>query len=225
MDKTKLDFKIRNYKPSDEEELAQIYADAGFFGKPVEAVFSDRNIFTQIIRRYYLKKEPELVFIAEVKGKIVGYLTGSTNQHIHLSLAWHGIRPVANALWKFARGKYKKYPQNKEFLKWIFFKALRQTPKHPKNAAHAHLNIKKGYRGQGIGQALIKTALLKLREQIKTKKLEKVYGIVFTHGHKTEEYFKKAGFKIFDKKRTDLFGNNLKDVYAICITRDVNTLF
>jgi len=219
---TELNYQIRQYRPEDEDAVLEICADTGFLGEPVDKIFSDRELFVSIVRGYYLRKEPQHTFVAEVDKKVVGYITGSLNQHINLSMFKHGIVPVILAIIKQLSGRYRKNPQNKKFIWWILTKALFQTPKNPKHAVHAHFNIKKGYRHSGIGNALIKTTIIQLSPKLLAKKINRLYGIVFTHGKKTLEYFKNAGFEIYDKKKSDMHG--LDNVYAVCITAKITDL-
>lgn len=219
---TELNYTVRQYRPEDEDAILQICADTGFLGEPVDKIFSDREIFVSLVRGYYLAKEPEHTFVAEVDGEVVGYITGSLNQHISFSMFSHGIVPVILAILKLLTGRYRKSPQNKKFIWWILAKALWQIPKTPKHAVHAHFNIKKGYRHSGIGNALIKTALIQLSPKLLEKKINTLYGIVFAHSGKTIEYFKKAGFTIYDTKKSEMHG--IPGVQAVCITAKISDL-
>ncbi|MBT3408307.1 GNAT family N-acetyltransferase [Candidatus Woesearchaeota archaeon] len=216
----KLNYKIRKFEPKDTKAIKNICADTGFLGEKIDTLFSDRELFTQLIRNYYLKHEPEHILIAESKGKVVGYLFGSLKPNAHFYILLNQIIVMIKILFSFLIGKYKKYPQNKKFIKYLLTKAPFELVKTPKNYAHAHFNIIKKYRHKGIGTDLIKTALKQLSNKIKKYKIKGLYGEVFSYAHKSEAYFEKAGFKIYDKKKTNFLKDKIKgNVYVLCITK------
>ncbi len=215
-------YKIRSYKNKDKKIIRKICANTGFLGNPIDQIFSDRELFADIITGYYLKKEPDHTFVAEANGKIIGYLTGSINRFAYLELALNGIMPLFKTVYRQLIGTYKNHPQNKEFLRWLFIRAPFEMPRHPTNAVHAHFNLKKGYRSQGIGTKLIQTMLKTLASELQKRKITTLYGEVFACSKKPEEYFREAGFEIFDKKRTTFFKNCIsKEVYLLCITKKI----
>ncbi|MBT6774848.1 hypothetical protein HOA91_05765 [Candidatus Woesearchaeota archaeon] len=213
---------IRYHRLEDRVAIKDICADTGFLGKPIDPVFSDRELFADIMNGYYLKKEPEHTFVAEVDNQVVGYITGSVNRFAHLGLALNAIKPTTKAVSRLLTGKYEDSPQNKEFLNWLFTKAALEMPNHPKNAAHAHFNIIDGFRYEGIGTALIETAFKKLGPDLQSRGIKNLYGEVFAHQEKPEEYFINAGFNIYDKKESTLFRNHIEGpVHFLCITKEI----
>ena len=218
----KTSYIIRKYNLKDKPAIREICSDTGLLGNPINKIFSDREIFADLITNYYLKKEPNNTFVIESNKEIIGYLTGSLNKFARLGLILNGIKPITKAVYNQLTGKYNKHPQNKEFLKWILTKLIFCVPNHPKKAAHAHFNLKSGFRHKGIGTNLIETALKNFASKLKQKNIKKIYGEVVSHSKKSEEYFKKAGFDIFDKRETTLFKDHIKEkVYLMCITKDI----
>ena len=214
-----LKFKIRRYIPKDKDSIMEICAETGFLGAPIDPIFSDRKIFSDMICCYYLRYEPNHAFVAEINGKVIGYLIGSTKRYAHLLINLNRIKNGLKAVIYLLSGKYKKYPQNKKFLTWLFTRATFEIPKHPYKAAHLHFNIKEGYRNKRIGSKLLNI----FYDKIHKKGIKLVYEEVFAHGEKPEEYFKARGFKIYDKKITTMFkGQGSGDVYLICIVKDIS---
>ena len=126
------------------------------------------------------------------------------------------------AVYRQLTGKYKDRPQNKEFLKWLFTNAQSEIVKHPKNAAHAHFNIRDGFRDEGAGTALIETAFEALSPKLVERKINLIYGEVFAHPGKPKEYFKDAGFEIYNQKETTMFKDHVEGpVYLLCITKEI----
>ncbi len=215
----KMNFKLRQYQPKDRETLRYICCETGFIGEPIDQIFYDRKIFADMIIGYYLAREPKHTLVAEVEGNIVGYLTGSIANNAQIWVLAFGTSAIIKAAIKSVLGFYKTHSQNKKFIKNIFKLAFSGLPDHPKNAAHCHLNLLKGYRGKGIGTALLKT----FYKQARKAEFTKVFEDVTSHPGKTLKYFKQAGFTIFDEKPGTLFGDKLKGkASSICIVKSLD---
>ncbi len=207
---------IRPYGRKDQEIVRHICCETALVGNPIDPVFNDREIFADLIVKYYLQKEPENAFVVESESGVVGYLIGSTHSNSDFGIVKFGLHAVSKILVKAISGKYKNSPQNAEFIKRIFRGGL--SPKHPKNAAHLHINILPDFRNQGFGTEMLK----RFYAQAQDAGLNCVYEMVFAHPGKTEKYFIEAGFSIFDKRPSDFFGDHLPGpVSTLCVERQL----
>ena len=68
---------VRLYQPQDRSAVLEIAADTGFFGAPVEAFLDDRRLMQDIFVAYYVDREPEHLWVADLDGTTVGYICGS----------------------------------------------------------------------------------------------------------------------------------------------------
>lgn len=215
-----IDFLVRQYEAKDREAVRRICCDTAIMGNPIDPVFSDRELFADMITGYYLDHEPEHTWIAEVDSEVVGYLTSSMKSRGILSHSFSSVSPAIIALKRLSLGEYKNDPQNKEFLKWLFLRAPFEMVNHPRNAAHKHYNVKKQYRGKGIGPALedkfMQTAL--------EKEVTKYYTETFCmEGSEKEEFLKSKGRIVYDRKRITLFKQlTPSDVYLICFVGEIS---
>ncbi|MBI4980886.1 GNAT family N-acetyltransferase [Candidatus Woesearchaeota archaeon] len=215
-----LDYKIRKYESRDRDAVRSICADTGFLGNPINPIFSDRELFADMIIDYYLRKEPEHTSVAEMGGQVIGYVTGSMYQFTHLGLALDGVGPIVQAVSRQLTGKYREHPQNKGFIKWLFLCAPLEMVNHPERSAHYHFNLQEGYRGIGLGTEM----LSQFEEEVKRTGLSRVYGEVFAHPQKPLDYFRDAGWEIYDKKPTTLFRDLVEEeVFLACITRKIKS--
>src|SRR5215472_710570 len=82
---------IRPYRRTDRQAIRQICCDTGFLGKPVDAIFQDRELFADLFTKPYLKHEPEWAFVAEAERQVVGYLLGSAGKHFEAKLMCSGF--------------------------------------------------------------------------------------------------------------------------------------
>ena len=127
--------------------------------------------------RYYTLFEKKSIFVAEEKGKVVGYIAGCVNikryellsKLIMLSLV---PRFLFNYLFVYSK-------KDKEFIKKVF---STDVPKGPKGCLHFHRNVVEGYRGKGVGTKLKKVFFNYVKKATKKKKLSR-------------------GFMTFDKKK------------------------
>jgi GNAT superfamily N-acetyltransferase len=216
---------IREYHHVDRNKVKTICCDTGYFGNPIDPIFSDREAFADSVVGYYLRKEPHHAYVAQHDGEVVGYFLGSTNQHVDISLALNAVWPMMKAVNRWITGQYQDDPQNIEFLKWMFLRAPKEMPKHPKKSAHGHFNLTEDYRHQGLGIKLFKTFLEGAQEEIARKGIDTLYGDVFTTPKKDEEYFTSRGIDIHDSKRSTLFSGEGFERKALCITKRLDELF
>ncbi|MBT3297353.1 GNAT family N-acetyltransferase [archaeon] len=220
-----LDYMIRSYQPKDQEAVRNICADTGFLGDPIDPIFSDREIFADIFTNYYLEKEPEHSFIAEVDNQVVGYLMASLNKNPKSALILNSLSPGIRASYNQLTGKYQKSPQNKEFIDWLFFRVSKEIPKNPTAAMHAHFNVRKDYRNEGIGKSLMWTMFENLKSKAFERDIDKLYLEIFSDGQKDEQYFKDINFKLHDKKKSTLFRNQFnKEIELLCVWQYLDRL-
>ena len=73
---------IRKYRLSDRSSVENIQFETWNLGKSASLLADDEKRFHEEIK-YYLEKEPESCFVAEDKGKVVGYLLGCLDDKNH----------------------------------------------------------------------------------------------------------------------------------------------
>ncbi len=84
---------IRRYQASDEEAVRAICYATGFLGESADRWLDlNRRLFTDLWLCYYLYHEPESTFVAEVDGRVVGYVTGCRDSK-RRDRYMHGIFP------------------------------------------------------------------------------------------------------------------------------------
>ncbi len=67
---------IRNYRLEDRQELRRICYVTGYMGAPADWYWRDFPSFADIWTAYYTDREPESTFVAELDGRVIGYLLG-----------------------------------------------------------------------------------------------------------------------------------------------------
>jgi hypothetical protein len=168
---------IRDYRPGDRAAVRRIFFDTALLGDSIEPQYSDFESYADMFTSYYTDAEPENAFVAEIDGKVVGYVLGCLDSRkaynpLLIGLA-HGIR----------RGLCFR-PGTARF----YFRALWDmvvdipSPGRPdfdfnRFPSHAHCNIAAGSRGGGLGEELV----YHLFDRLRTKGSPGLHGEGFTN--------------------------------------------
>lgn len=211
---------IRLYEPRDRRGVRQIACDTADRGNPVESIFQDRELITDLLTRYYTDYERESLWIADYNGQVVGYLTGCLNSNRYLRFMNFYIIPrtiikaiLRGMLWKAELYRFIIAG----FITWRLggFKRYISFNKYP---AHLHVNINKDFRGQHIGDFLVE----KFIEQAKSKGIKGIHFGVREDNAPARNFFERMGFypinryaavfpygKIFQKHYTVIYGKEV----------------
>jgi ribosomal protein S18 acetylase RimI-like enzyme len=198
-------FIIRPYAIRDRAMVRKIAYETAFLGNSGAAFFEDEEMLTDYLTSYFIDYEPESCFVAESGSEVVGYLigakdSGSGRKGLASKLLFKTIRRniifrkksatfIFNCLRSFLKGEFKAPDFSREY------------------PATLHINIKEGFRSQGIGAKLIVTYLDYLNK-------EKIKGVHFaTLSERAANFYDKLGFVLLDKSRRSYFNNILhKDI-------------
>ncbi len=71
--------RLRPYQKADRSAIIQICHATGYMGEDATLYFFDRKLFALMHALYYTDYEPENCFVAEVDGRVVGYIIGTKN--------------------------------------------------------------------------------------------------------------------------------------------------
>ncbi len=148
---------MRGYESSDRAAVRSICFATGYMGDPVDWQWADEESFADLFTGWYTDQEPGSARVAELDGRVVGYLlgcrdsrrVGTPGQLLARHLLARGllVRPgTAPVLWRtlgdvtreVARGSGAPAP----FLddRW---------------PAHLHIDLLPEARSQGVGEALV----------------------------------------------------------------------
>ncbi|MHC5053996.1 MAG: GNAT family N-acetyltransferase [Planctomycetota bacterium] len=150
-----MSFTIREYRPGDLAAVKEIAADTAYFGRPVDSVFPDRDLVADALIVPYAEFQPGSFLVAEADGRVVGYATGCLDTD-RLGRVFR--RRVLPGL---ALRLVKNHWRRLGGLRLITMMRIARrrarvmgkvVPDHP---AHCHVNVAQGFRGSGIGRALL----------------------------------------------------------------------
>ena len=206
---------IRPYQPEDRPAIRRICCDTGFLGNPIETIFSDREIFADLFAAPWLDYGADWAWVAEARGRVVGYLLGSVSPHFNYTLLYSGFQTTMKMMTRAATGRYARHPRTRHFIRWLLLNGYREQPRHPDNAAHLHLNLEKSYRGRDLGLRLWQA----YEEQLARARIQNCYGAFFSWPkRRPEAVYSRLGFSVFDRKLTTIFSPEIPDtVEVVCV--------
>ncbi|MFA4992937.1 MAG: hypothetical protein WC571_03110 [Candidatus Omnitrophota bacterium] len=205
----KFSVNIRKFKKEDREQLRTISHDTAFMGQPATLFFEGRELLSDALSLYFTDYEPEASFVAEVNSTVAGYLTGAKNKAVAESVFKKKIMP--GLFWKALKSGVFFNKKNIIFIfncLRAFFRGELSDPDFTKEyPATFHINLRKEFRGQNIGTALIDSYLSYLEEK-------KVPGVhLATMSQAGADFFSKQSFKLLYKGKRSYFRHILhKDV-------------
>jgi GNAT superfamily N-acetyltransferase len=190
---TAVDVIVRSYEPPDRSAVREICCDTADSGKPVERFFPDREVFADLLTRYYTDFEPGSTWIAEQAGRVVGYLTGCLDTARFLRLMAWRITPQA-VLKALERGTVW-HPQTLQLLsvnlsEWLRGGFQRAVPLRD-YPAHLHINLRAEARGSRVGQQLMQ----RFFEQAWAAGVNGVHAGVGGNNDGGQRFFESQGFK------------------------------
>lgn len=157
---------VRPYAADDRQEVRHVCFVTGYMGDPIDWQWRDEESFADIFSSYYTDREPESALVAEMDGRVVGYLLGCTDSRRvgnpmaplapHLVRRWLLLRPgTAAFMWRAAADAARD----------ALMRRL-PVPTHDSRwPAHLHVNLLPVARGCGCGKALVQRWFATLRER------------------------------------------------------------
>jgi len=185
---------IRLFQPADRQAVRKICADSADMGKPAERIFPDRELLADMITAYYTDFEPQSLWVAEVEGEVVGYLTGCLDSRRCLRVMIWRIAPkiLFQAL---IRGIFLKKQVQRfmiAMLKSLKLGGFKRSIPFDKYPAHLHIDIKEGFRAQGLGRGLME----KFFAQAKNAGIPGIYLTTRKDNLAACSFFEKNGFSL-----------------------------
>jgi len=197
-----VDVVVRSYRSEDRDGVRRVYANTAFFGRPVEAYFDDRELFADLGVSVYTDHYPDYIFVADDAGKVTGYILGSPTGDVGVHA--HTLKSLPGILGRLATRRYRVGRKTLVYVGISMRAGLHgellevHSAEYP---ANLHINLEAGYRGCGLGAALMRAYLGKLRS-------EEVPGVhlVTTNRHRAAlRFYRRVGFQLLQEKRTQMW--------------------
>lgn len=188
-------FVVRRYEPRDREAVRQICCETADNGHPMDEWFPDREIFADLLMRYYTDSEPGSLWVAVSGVEVVGYLAACCDTRRFWWVMGLWILPVT-VLKALTRGTLWR-PKVRALL-WANRSALWRCAKIPlaDYPAHLHINLRPEFRGYGIGRALLEQWLRCARQA----GIRGVHAGVNADNVNGRRFFEAMGFRLLSRR-------------------------
>ena len=198
------DVLIRLSTPADRPAIRRLCWETGDRGRPLEAVYSDRETVADVLTGYYTDEEATATWVAESQGRVIGYLTGCLDsvRYRHVMM-WRVIpRMIGQAIRRGALG----HPQTWRLLRAILvtwrrggFDRAISLDRYP---AHLHLNLQDGFRGRQIGRRLLEQFL----SQARRRRVAGIHVAVSSVNPHACRFFERMGFTVLSRSPSVTLG-------------------
>lgn len=152
---------VRSYRPRDAEAVHRICVATGDGGEPAEGILRDPHLVAYVFADPYLLLQPELAFVAESDGAVLGYVVAALNS------------PEFYARWQleWAPRFAASHPASHDADVRDADAQLRRLLHHPRRLlstdldsypSHLHINLVAGARRQGAGRLLLEAVFTEL---------------------------------------------------------------
>ncbi len=204
------------YDPTFRADIRRLCCETGFLGRPIDPVFSDRELFADFLTSYYTDREGASAFVLLKSGQPAGYVLGGSANMAHFYwLLSMGPRLVLKCLLRYPRYN----PASKSYIRWLISRGPKETPPAPKGIPHFHINLLPQARTVAGTRALIDrylAHLVSLGEKA-------VYGQMVTFSDRRgEAMFKRYGFEVVNRSEiTKYRALHPEPVYLTTVLKDL----
>jgi len=171
-------------------------------GEDASGHFFDKTLFGLLNCCYYCKYEPEHCFVAEDRGKIVGYIMGSpdTERQARLFRAKMGWR----ILFRLTFVTSWRYSKDLKLILHLLRLPKSSTPHEEINTkypAHLHIDIHTTHQRQGLGTRLMH----KFEAHMRNLKVKGIHLGTSEGNYKAIPFYKKLGYDIIHFEKVGMW--------------------
>ncbi|MBI5116757.1 GNAT family N-acetyltransferase [Candidatus Poribacteria bacterium] len=210
---------IRKYRPEDREAVRRICYDTGLMGDPIDLYFGCYELFADYWMNYYTDCEPESAFVAELDGRVIGYLVGcldtSRQEAIQKTAVLPRIRKKLFTLGYKIDRRFFKFMWRYVRTMWRNEFADEPTDGYP---AHLHMNLAEGYRSGGVGSRLIAAFL----DYLRANNVKGLHLGTTSHNKLAVPFYKKWGFRLVSRYPFTMYEGMVPEkIEILFFTREV----
>ena len=184
---------IRPYQRTDRDAVRRLCCDTADRGHPIESFFDDRQVFADLLTRYYTECEPQSAWVAESGGRVVGYLTGCLDSRRRERIMRWRIMPAVcgTALLRGVASSVQAWRLAWAGLRTVAISGWPRGPSLAQYPAHLHINLARDVRGRAIGPALMDRFL----SQARAHGARGVHATVRADNPAACRFFERMGFR------------------------------
>ncbi len=184
---------VRKYRPEDRALVRKICYEAGLMGDSIDPYFGCLELFADYWMNYYTDQEPESAFVAELDGRVIGYLVGCKDTAKQQQAHENTIMPqIRRRLFTFGYSVgWRLLGFSARYLRSMLRKEFVDEPigNYP---AHLHMNLIEGCRSGGVGSRLLSVYL----DYLRGNNVTGLHLGTTTHNKLAVPFYKKWGFRL-----------------------------
>ena len=149
--------KIRSWRPHDAAAVRRICLATGDGGDPVHPIMRDPDLFAHVFTDPYLLLQPELAFVAESGGTVLGYVVAALDSeefYARWQLEWSPRFGATHP----ASSRPDPRDADSQLRAYLHRPRLLLPEDLDGYPSHLHINLVAGARGRGGGRRLLDAA-------------------------------------------------------------------
>ena len=186
---------IRRFQPEHRSAVRKIACETAFLEAVEGNLIEDNEILADILTFYYTDYEPESCLVAISGSEIIGYIIGAKNGKRARRIFTLRILPrlILKYLLNGSLFRKKIFYLGLNSLKSKLTGEFRMPDFSKKYPAELHINLKKGFRGGGIGRKLMEHYFSFLKDN-------GISGVhLTTMSEDAKAFFERMGFEVLHK--------------------------
>jgi ribosomal protein S18 acetylase RimI-like enzyme len=188
---------VRGYRVADRQAVRDISCDAADIGDSVEKFFHDREAVADLLVGYYIDHEPDLLWVAECEGRVVGYLTGCLDSRRSRRAARRvAVRAVAAAIRRGALWHIRTWRLLAAMVATVLLGGGSPEPDLDRFEAHFHINLRREARGKGLGRRLVE----RFRSQADAAHVAGIHVVTRGDNVAGRGFFEAMGFRLLHER-------------------------
>lgn len=183
---------VRNYRPEDREAVRRICFETGMMGDSIDAQYRDVESFADMLTSYYTDAEPESAYVAELDGKVVGYMLSCFDTRRTWKPGNIALRHLFTRATFFRPGTAWFYWRGVLDMVLDFFLAPRRPAIDLKQfPSHTHNNLLPSGRGGGVGREFF----FRVFDRLKTMGSRGLHGEVWSRNVNMIQFLQALGYR------------------------------
>jgi len=153
---------IRPYRPGDDDALYDICLRTGDSGEDATHRYTDPRLIGELFVGPYLRFEPELAFVIEESGQVLGYILGARDTRaFEAACEQHWWPPLRR---RYPLDAFPSDSADASLVNHIHRPGRADDDVVADYPAHLHIDLLPPAQGRGLGRALMQRLLAALRE-------------------------------------------------------------
>ncbi|MEN6425395.1 MAG: GNAT family N-acetyltransferase [Phycisphaerales bacterium] len=188
---------VRSYRSTDRRAVREISCDTADIGDPVDRFFPDREAVADVLVGYYIDQEPDLLWVAEREGRVVGYLTGCLDtRRSRRAMRKMAMKAAVVAVRRGVLWRVRTWHLLVAAAGTVLLGGSAPAPDLDRYPAHFHINLRPEARGSGLGRRLVE----RFRDQVDAARVAGMHVVTRGDNAAGRQFFEAMGFRLLHER-------------------------